>query len=128
MSSDDIDRQEFRRAATDVGLAALRVVLLINGGGAIALLAFLGSALTAGTFEALAHSASVSLAVFCLGLSFAAATAFCGWRSQDNLAQGEPHIARGNAWLTAAGCLFLASLACFLVGALHFAWALAPLT
>ena len=62
---------ELVRGATDYGKILLRSAILINGGAAIALLAFIGSVRPTGLEASAISSLKLSLFLFFLGLAFA---------------------------------------------------------
>ncbi len=66
---------EMFQAVISSGQSALKASMLINGGGAVALLAFTGKIWTTATPSSIANSLTFSIFIFCIGVLFSAMAA-----------------------------------------------------
>jgi hypothetical protein len=109
---------EVFKSALEAGQTALRFLLAINGGGAVALLAFLGNVLSKEPpkgFSISVRSVNLAMATFVAGVGLAAATAIIRYFTQYAAA------ARWRKWVgviftVTAMFLGFASLAAFILG------------
>ncbi len=117
-------RMEMFRSALEAGQTALQSLILINGGAAVALLAFLGNILTKDgprSFKLSVSTLNVAMLTFVIGVGLAGAAGAFRYLTQFAGASGWIKTGRTLNWLAIASGI--ASLVAFFVGGLRAYWA-----
>jgi len=106
---------EMFKAVTSAGQYALKSSMVINGGGAIALLAFTGKIWTTTTSSLIANSLTFSIFVFCIGVLLSAIASGTTYLSQ--LSFNINKYKTGNVINTISIVLILGAYVAFFCGA-----------
>ena len=86
---------EMLRTVINAGQAALRSSMLVNGGGAVAVLGFLSNAWTKGVPSAVLRDLPASLLVFASGVLAGALASGVTYLSQEAFASGQQRVGTG---------------------------------
>ncbi|MFZ5788899.1 MAG: hypothetical protein ACOY3Y_20870 [Acidobacteriota bacterium] len=103
-------------ATTHDAASSIRILLALNGGGAIALLALLGHLVSDPGLRTFAPGVAASLLLFGVGLAFTAGAGGCAYCTNLNFYRGK--TARGQGWrrlavISASGALLAFVVAVF---------------
>lgn len=122
MTAPDIQREhaiETFKSLIQISLAGLKLLALLNGGAAVALLAYLGNVAGKGLSPAdmrLPMGCYLAGLLFC-GLAFASSYLTQYWLYNESMEQPVPRIvSRHTSWLWSGMTLALLSLAAFGIG------------
>lgn len=105
---------ELFRSVISTAIEGGKALILINGGSAVALLAFIGHVVATGNDASLVHAFARPLAAFVLGLFFAALTAAFLPFAQKFFNENRQRLAHGFSYATYVGAAL--SLGMFLLG------------
>ena len=127
MRAKDWHREETYKSLIQIGVSALKFVLLANGGAAVAILAFIGKVYLPGTPI---PNVAPSLVLFLLGIVFGGLAHVTGYATQFTLYNEEDKKKqrvsgrRHQIWLRASVALVVAAIICFAAGSLCGVYAL----
>jgi hypothetical protein len=105
---------ELSKSVITTAQAAVKSVLLVNGGSAVALLAFIGHLATSGNRTDVVSKLALPLLIFALGVGAAAVTAACVALTQKSYVGGWKRT--GLLFVTLSITVGITALACFFVG------------
>ena len=111
--TNDIDTARYQKRI-ELGQLALKILVLINGGAAVALLAFIGGIWTSGIERCVAISLTVGIGAFALGVLSGAVAAYSAF-STAAFSQSDNHTLGAQSALH-THCANKLSILLFLIG------------
>jgi len=107
-----------QRDRTEIANQLVRSGLVMNGGGSIALLAFIQASIESDSFVVLAQWAAISILVFVIGLGAVGVANFL--RILVSLENNKPNSFGKRFWIQVSRCLQLGSTLLFMLGCAVF--------
>ena len=111
--TNDIDTARYEKKI-ELGQLALKILVLINGGAAVALLAFIGGIWTSGIERCVAVSLTIGIGAFALGVLSSAIAAYSAF-STASFSQSDNHALGAQSALR-THCANKLSLLLFFIG------------
>ncbi len=116
---------DYREISQEYAKGAIRAVILINGGAAVALLSQLGKLTELGYADDVALSMKVwaaGVAIGVLNWLFAFLSTRYVDKSEREAEHKEVHLSTSNTWMLAGQVAFVVSVGCFIWGCFSLAW------